>query len=130
MLFAEVLDFRAFVSLGLVYQWPEALPGPEAERLAQRAIAYISCAIYDAALVAGLPCRVSPISNGRRPAWLIAPEPAPISLTLSDIDIADRTCQLSIGPVMFAVRRHAAAHTGVLTQLAAGFKAQFSTISV
>lgn len=130
LIFADVLDFRTLVSLGLVYEWAEELPGPEAERLAQRAIAYISCAIYDAATAAGLSCWASPIPNGRRPAWLIAQEPAPISLTLSDIDMADRTCQMSIGPVVFAVRQQAAAHTSVLAQLAAGFKARFSTICV
>jgi len=66
--YAVIPDFPYFMHLILLYRWEADLPDQEAQKLAQRAIAYVSCAIYDAAQAAGLSCWPSPIPNGRRPA--------------------------------------------------------------
>ena len=112
-----------------MYQWDGELPEQEAQRLALRAVAYISCAIYDAAKSAGLPCQPSPIPNGRRPAWLIAGERVPISLTLSDVEVSQRACQMSVGPMMFFVDE-LPGNVGLLARLAEGFRTRFGTIRV
>jgi tetratricopeptide (TPR) repeat protein len=124
-----VPDSKYAISLMLAYQWEAELSEEEAQRLRLRAVAYISCAIYDAARAAGLSCRVSDISNGRRPAWLIASERMPISLTISDIDASDRTLLMSIGPVVVSLREPSGdAH--LLAKLLEGFKGRFSNITV
>jgi tetratricopeptide (TPR) repeat protein len=129
LVFAKPPESKYEISLLLVYQWEADISEPEAQRLAQRAIAYISCAIHDAARRVGLSCRASPIPNGRRPAWLIANESMPVSLTLSDIDLSDRTCQMSIGPVAVALGG-LPIDMALLARLLEGFKAGFGTISV
>ena len=48
-------------------------------------IAYISCAISEVAVRAGLSCQPFPVTNGCRPAWIFEGEKSPIPLTLSDI---------------------------------------------
>jgi tetratricopeptide (TPR) repeat protein len=117
----------------LVYQWDEPLPDEDARKLGLRAVAYIACAIYDAATNAGLDCRAFEIPHGRRPSWLIGGEKMPISLTLSDIDISNRTCQMIIGAVGVAIGvppsggTHWLELTGLLF---AGFSVRFSNIYV
>jgi tetratricopeptide (TPR) repeat protein len=113
----------------LQYHWEEHLPDEEARNLALRAIALVCCAIYDAALSAGLRCDPSPIPNGRRPAWLLEGEKSPVSLILSDIDFAERTCQMTIGPMM----TQAGAPPGDRARwerLRAAFMKRFSELSV
>ncbi len=53
----------------------------------------------------------------------------PISLTLSDIEVSDRTCQLTIGAMVMAVQAPRAGDTR-WAKLLEGFKARFSDISV
>jgi hypothetical protein len=113
----------------LLYQWEEDLPDEEAENLAQRAIAYISCAIYDVAFTAGLSCQPSPIPNGRRPAWILEGERSPVSLTLSDIDKSKRTCQLTIGAVVTAIGKPPSDRNR-WEKLHAGFMALYGEITV
>jgi tetratricopeptide (TPR) repeat protein len=122
-------DFPYFIQLLLHYQWDEKLPDDEANRLAKRAIAYISCAIYDAARDAGWPCQASPIPNGRRPAWILDGESSPVSLTLSDIDLSERSCQLTIGAIM-TVMGKPPTNRARWEKLHAAFKARFSKITV
>lgn len=129
MVFGKSPDSKYEISLVLVYQWDAEMSEEEAQRLLLRAVAYVSCAIYDAARSAGLVCRASPIPNGRRPAWLIGNEPMPISLTLSDIDISERICQLCIGPMAVRVSAQPV-NRPLLARLLEGFEARFSTISV
>jgi hypothetical protein len=124
-----VLDSPYLTNLILVYQWDEHLPGEEASSLTHRAIAYVACAIYDAAISAGLSCQASKIPNGRRPAWILEGERAPVSLTLSDIDESDRTCQMTISAVAMAVGIQSSGRTH-WDKLHAGFKARFSDICV
>ena len=97
--YSTVPDVPFSTVLWLFYQWDEKLPDEEANRFAQRAIAYLSCAIYDAACSAGWSCRLS-IPNGRRPAWILDGERLPVSLTLSDIDLSEKIFQFTIGPVV------------------------------
>lgn len=99
-----LLDVRPPASIILEYQWEEALPADEAERLCLRAIAYVACGIYDAALIGGLRCQPYPIPHGQRPAWLLESEKMPLTLTLSDTDIVERICQMSIGTPMISMR--------------------------
>jgi len=113
----------------LVYQWDETLSDEDAKRLGLRAVAYIACAIYDAATNAGLNCQAFEIPHGRRPSWLIDGEKMPISLILSDIDISDRTCQMTIGTVAVAIGVPPSGGTHWL-KLLAGFYVRFSNIYV
>ncbi len=126
---SAVLDSPFVANLILVYEWEAGLSDDEAKHLAARAIAYVACAIFDAAADAHLPCQPSQIPNGRRPAWMLQGERAPVSLTLSDIDPSDRTCQLTIGAVVVAVGRP----TGDKRhweKLHAAFKRKFRVIMV
>lgn len=104
LLHSIVPDFPHLTHLVLLYHWEEHLPDEEARNLALRAIALVCCAIFDAAIRAGLRCEPSPTSNGRRPAWLLEGEKSPVSLILSDIDLAERTCQMTIGPMITRLR--------------------------
>jgi hypothetical protein len=112
-----------------VYHWDETLSDEEAKRLGLRTVAFIACAIYDAATTAGLFCRASEIPHGRRPAWFIEGAKMPISLTLSDIDFSDRICQMTIGTMAVAIGAPPSSRTH-WEKLQAGFKAKFSNISV
>ncbi len=120
--------------LTLVYQWDETLSDEDAKRLGIRAVAYIACAIYDAATKAGLDCQVFEIPHGRRPSWLIGGEKIPISLTLSDIDILNKTCQMTIGAVGVAIGVPPSGGThwskSLVGFLFAGFNVRFSNIYV
>jgi tetratricopeptide (TPR) repeat protein len=129
LVFSKAPETRIEANLILVYQWDVELPEQEAKRLALRAVAYISCAIYDAARIAGLPCQPSPIANGRRPAWLIAGERVPVSLTISDVEVSQRACQMSVGPMIFFVDE-LPGNVSLLARLLQGFTARFGTIRV
>jgi hypothetical protein len=118
------------VSLVLLYQWEEKLSDEEVKKLGHRIIAYISCAIYDAAIFSGLKCQPSKIPNGLRPAWMIEGESAPVSLTLSDIDPTDMTCQLCIGPVMVIADSIINNKRLYLSTLLNGFEAKYSNIII
>jgi tetratricopeptide (TPR) repeat protein len=113
----------------LAYEWEDGLPEAEAANLGQRAVAYVSCAIYDAAVYAGLPCQLSPIPNGRRPAWLLPGERVPVSLTLSDILPEEHACQLTIAPVVFATNLPPS-ERGAWEKLRAAFEARFRVVDV
>lgn len=126
---STIPDFPYLTQLILIYQWDEGLSRDDAEKLAHRAIGFISCAIYDAATTMRLFCKPSPIPNGRRPAWILENEKSPISLTLSDIDIEDRTCQLSIGP-MITMLGTPPGDRDRWEKLHTGFKTKFSEINV
>ena len=113
----------------LQYQWEEDVPDEQATRLALRAIAFVACAIYDAATSAGLPCGPSPVSNGRRPAWALAGEKSPVSLILSDTDESERTCQMTIGTMLTFLREPPSDRTR-WERLHAAFRAKFADICV
>ena len=115
--------------LVLVYQWQEELPEEEAQRLCRRAVAYVACAIYDAATAAGLYCRASSIANGRRPSWQIKGEAVPVSLILSDVDLEARTCRMTIGTMVTTLEEQT--RRGMhWEQLHTGFRARFQSITV
>jgi len=122
-------DFPYVTYLILLYQWEDNLPDDEAKNLALRAIAYVSCAIYDAAIAAGLFCQPSPIPNGRRPAWILEGEKSPVSLTLSDIEVLNRTCQMTVGAMLTLIGEPPSDRTH-WEKLHAAFKARFSNICV
>ncbi len=124
-----VPDFPYFACVSLRYQWDAALPEGEAERLKNRGVAYVACAIYDAALAAGLRCRESEIPNGRRPAWLIEGARAPVSVALSDIDVEEQACEMTITEVVTwpHARRD---HEPLWARLQAAFEAAFGAIEV
>jgi hypothetical protein len=113
--------------LNLVYQWADSLSEQEADNLDTRARAYVACAIYDAAKMAGLSCESGP-PHGQRPSWLFGGGRTPISLVNAGFDVSDRTCFMQVGPGMIAMAaRQEGEH---LVKLAAGFQAQFSRIIV
>ena len=126
---SSVPDSPYLTHLILLYQWEENLPDEETKNLALRAIAYVSCAIYDVAVYVGLFCQPSQIPNGRRPAWILEGERAPVSLILSDIDQSDRTCQMTIGTMLTVFGKPPSDRTR-WEKLHAGFKARFSEITV
>ena len=124
-----VLDSPHLVLLIMHYQWQADLSDDEAQNLASRAIAFLSCALYDAATQARLNCQPSVIPNGRRPAWIVEFEKSPLSLTMSDIDVPEKTCQVTIGPIVMRSgtppgdkQRWENLHNG--------FKTKFDTITV
>jgi hypothetical protein len=124
-----VPDFPHVTHLVLLYRWEEKLPDDEPKNLALRAIAYVSCAVYDAAVNAGLLCQPSQIPNGRRPAWILEGEKSPVSLILSDIDESERTCQMTIGAMMTSLGEPPSERTR-WEKLHAAFKSRFSHICV
>jgi len=85
-------------SVSLAYRWVADLSAQEADRLDTRARAHVACAIYDAAISAGLGCEPGP-PHGSRPSWLIPGEAAPISLVFAGFDVAEKTCFMEIGAV-------------------------------
>jgi hypothetical protein len=113
--------------LDLVYGWADSLSDKEADDLDTRARAYISCAIYDAARTAGLPCNPGP-HHGQRPSWVIGGGRTPISLVNAGFDVSDRTWFMQVGPgiIVMAAQQEAP----WLAKLAAGFRAQFLRITV
>jgi len=124
-----ILDSKPSACIILVYQWDEALSDDQARKLGLRAVAYIACAIYDAATNAGLGCQAFGIPHGRRPSWLIDGEKMPIALTLSDIDISGRTCQMTIGAMAVAIGAPPSGRTH-WERLLTGFRVRFSDIHV
>ena len=112
--------------VNLVYQWKAELSDDEADKLDTRARAYIACAIYDAAMTAGLSCRPGP-PHGQRPSWHIGGERTPISLVNAGFDVSDKTCFMQVGPGMLMM---AGPQGGGRSskRLIAGFQAQFREI--
>ena len=129
LIYSDIPDNKFAKSMLLVYQWEDELSSDLAESLKRRTAVYLACAIYDAAKSGGVPCAVSPIPNGQRPAWMVEGESSPVSLTLSDIEIDDRTLQMSIGPVVVAL--HSLPVNKVpLEKIMNGFREKFSEIMV
>jgi tetratricopeptide (TPR) repeat protein len=129
LIHSAVEDGKYITLLRLVYQWDAMLSYEEAFRLDRRTRAYIACAIYDAAISAGLFCQASKIPHGRRPSWLIESERIPISLTNAEFEFSDSICLLEIGPSLTKIgtQQSSGAHWA---KLLAGFKNRFSNISV
>jgi hypothetical protein len=113
----------------LAYQWAEDLKDEEAKNLGKRAIAFVCCAIHDAAIHSGLNCRPSEIPNGLRPAWILEGGNVPVSLTVSDIDPSDKTCQLTIDDMVFFMSK-SPGEQNRWRRLLEGFKAKFKEITV
>ncbi len=116
-------------NLLLLYQWQGAISEEEGRRLLLRAVAYLACAIYDAAVYAKLACWPSPVPHGRRPAWFFENEVVPIALTLSDLDLDSQTCQFSIGPVVH-VATQAHSQGKHWKKLKTAFQEKFDKITV
>ena len=87
----------------LAYQWTSDLTYEEADNLDSRMRAYAACTIYDAAIESRLPCRAGPL-HGMRPSWLIGDLMTPISLAEAGFRFSDKICELSVGPVVIALR--------------------------
>jgi tetratricopeptide (TPR) repeat protein len=111
----------------LVYRWGSELSSQEADRLDTRARAFVACAIYDAAIAAGLQCDPGP-THGSRPAWRILGETTPVSLIGAGFDVADRTCFMRVGPV--AVSRGQSPVLRCAAALVDGFESTFSSMTV
>jgi tetratricopeptide (TPR) repeat protein len=126
---SSVEDGKHVTLVRLVYQWDRTMSYQEASRLNLRARAYIACAIYDAAISAGLFCQASERSHGRRPSWLIEGERIPISLTNAVFSFLDSTILTEIGPSLVKIGTPQGGRTH-WTKLLTGFKAQFSNINV
>ena len=122
-------DFPYVTHLLLLYQWEDDMPEEQARNLAYRAIVYIACAIFDVAIKAELHCQPSPIPNGRRPAWILEGEKSPVSLTLSDIDLEEKNCQMTIG-TMLTFTGEPPSDRVRWEKLHSGFKTMFSEIHV
>ena len=116
------------LKVNLVYQWKTILSNSEADRLDTRARAYIACAIYDAAITAGLSCRPgSP--HGQRPSWHIGGERMSLSLVHARFDVSDKTCFMQIGPCMLMMGGPQPGGNNN-KRLLTGFQAQFKEIKV
>ena len=129
LIYATIPDYPNLTHLLLYYQWDEKLSKDEAKNLTARAIVYLACAIYDVAINTGLRCQPSPIPNGRRPAWILEGERSPISLILSEVDMENRTCQLTIGAMMTMVGEPSSDRKR-WEKMQVGFQIQFSEICV
>jgi tetratricopeptide (TPR) repeat protein len=129
LIYADVPEIKFATNLLAVYQWEGELSEEEADRLRLRAAVFLSCAIYDAALAAGLACAFSPVLNGQRPTWMLEGESSPVSVTLSDTGMSDRTLQMSIGPVVVSVG-NLPVNKVPLRKLMEGFQKQFNDIYV
>lgn len=113
--------------VSLVYRWNAALSSEEADALDTRARGYIACAIYDAALTAGLTCQSGP-PHGQRPSWLFPGERIPVSLINAGYDLTEKTCFMQIGPGMMMGGPSSSGNFA--KRLVAGFRAQFREIHV
>lgn len=112
----------------LAYQWQKELSYAQADNLDTRVRAYITCAIYDAAVAAGLKCQPGP-PHGRRPSWLIAGCRGYTSLAGAGFDADEKVCWLQIGPGMLS-RDELLSEDQVAQRLAHSFQKQFAQISV
>ena len=110
----------------LVYRWALDLSHEEADRLDTRARAYIACAIYDAATIAGLSCQPGP-PHASRPSWHLEGERMPVSLVNAGFDTSDKTCFMVVGPCWAPYPQSLGRQ---LQELISGFLAQFSKIEV
>jgi hypothetical protein len=126
---STVVESKYSPFLRLVYGWNEALSRKEAQRIERRALAYIACAIYDAALAGGLLCRAYEVPYGLRPSWLIEDEKIPISLVYSDISAPDKSCELLIGTYISVIREPPSGGSH-LAKLLTGFRVKYSEIIV
>jgi len=127
---SSVERYKDAFQMRLAYQWDGTLSEANAIRVEQRASAYIACAVYDAAISAGLSCQASAIPYGRRPAWFIQDEGMPISLLFSDADVSKRICLLIIGPVLVAVWSVQQVSGNYWAKLLAGFQARYREVTV
>jgi len=128
LIFTDLPDIKYATNMLMVYQWEGPLSIQEADRLRLRAAIYLATAIYDAAMDANIPCRLSPIPNGQRPAWIIEGEASPISVTLTEANLSDRTLQLSLGPVIVAI--DVLSNKELLKKLMQSIQKRFSMIVV
>jgi tetratricopeptide (TPR) repeat protein len=126
---SSVEDGKYGTLIRLVYQWDTTMSYEEAFRLDLRARAYIACAIYDAAITAGLFCQASEMPHGRRPAWLIEGERIPISLINTEFNFLDSICIMEIGP---SFGKSGTPQDGGVhwAKLLTGFKVRFIDITV
>lgn len=112
----------------LVYRWSEDLSYQEADRLDTRARAYVSCAIRDAAIGAGLSCEAGP-PHGQRPSWKIAGEGVPTSLMTAGFDVGKKVCWMHVGPTLGIGGRPSGSES-VAAGLAKGFQSHVEQITV
>jgi hypothetical protein len=122
---SNVSDSPYFAELSLMYSWDADLPAQEARALAARAIAFISCAVFDAAQDACIGCAPSPVPHGRRPAWLLQGASMPISIMETYVDVTERQCEIGIGPCMIIQGEPKPVGPQLLERLEAGFVARF-----
>ena len=115
--------------VNLAYQWEESLSDQEADKVDTRARAYITCAIYDAAITARLSCKPGPL-HGQRPSWYIGEEKMPISLVSAGFEVSDKTCWMLVGPGIGHGRLLMSTAGTETKKLASGFQASFANIKV
>lgn len=111
----------------LTYRWDEVLSYQEADRLDTRARAYVSCAIRDAAIGAGLSCETGP-PHGQRPSWKIAGAGVPVSLMAAGFDVGEKVCWMHVGPTMGSGGRPSGSES-VAAGLAKGFQSHVARIT-
>jgi hypothetical protein len=114
--------------VALVYRWSDDLNYEEADRLDTRARAYVSCAIPDAAIGAGLSFEAGP-PHGQRPSWKIAGGSVPISLMAAGFDVREKCCWMHVGPTM-GVSGKPSGRDSVAKGLASGFQSRVGQITV
>ena len=114
--------------MNFVYQWHDELTHPQADNLDTRLRAYITCAIYDFAVAAGLGCLPGPL-HGQRPSWQIAGHSGYTSLIGAGFDTDEKICWLQIGPGMMDLNESLSGNK-VTQQLSLSFKQHFAQISV
>jgi len=113
----------------VIYRWKDNLSAQDASMLKDRARSYIACAIYDAAVKAGLTCKRPPSMHVDIPEWHLEEERISISIVDYSFDDDKKTIVAKIGPVL-SIKRGPNEPTNTFTKLAQGFLSQFKTITV
>jgi tetratricopeptide (TPR) repeat protein len=129
LIYSDVPDEKYSTNLLMVYQWDGDLSNEEADILRLRTAVYLSCAIFDVARSASVPCDVCQVRNGQRPTWTIAGEGSPVSVTLSEYDTSDRTLQISLGPIVVVMGQLPRNKTS-LKKLMEGFRDMYCEIDI
>ncbi len=114
-------------SIELTYRWHEELSFQEADKLDSRLRAFMACAVYDAAVRAGLQCTKGP-PHGRRPSWFIKGIPVAFGLQSAGFDADKKWCGLKLGYLLLGPGLDASSKT--MKKLAKSFQKHLSELTV
>jgi hypothetical protein len=113
--------------IDLIYHWHKELSHQEADKLDSRLRAFIVCAVYDAAIKAGLRCTKGP-PHGRRPSWFIDGIPVAFGLQSAGFDVSEKWCGLKLGPLLLGPGIDT--NSEIVSVLAESFRQHFRKFTV